>query len=100
METISLKLGKTQTPYLSSANALLFSPIYDTKTKTLEFDLESFEGHRIELQIISPSVNESISINGNYITSGITETKKNNLYEIDLQHISSLKRNYYSIEFK
>ena len=74
--------------------------MYDLETKTLEFDLESFEDHLIELQIVSPTANKSISINGNYINSGITELKKNNMYELDLKHISGLKRNHYSIKFK
>jgi hypothetical protein len=100
LRKISLKLGKTKTPYLNSANALIFSPMYNRKTKTLEFDLESFEDHLIELQVVSPTANKNISINGNYITSGITESKKNNLHEIILQHYSKFKRNHYSIEFR
>jgi hypothetical protein len=97
---INLKLGNIETPYINSANASVFSPMYDRETKSLEFDLESFEGHLIELQILSPKENKSISINGNSVSNGFTESKKNNLYEINLQHISSLKRNHYSIKFK
>lgn len=100
LRKVTLKLGNTKTPYLNSANALVISPLYDRETKTLEFDLESFEDHLIELQIVSPTANQNISINGNYISSGITELKKNNMYEINLQRISSLKRNHYSIKFK
>ena len=58
LKNINLKLGNTQTPYLNSANALVFSPTYNRETKTLEFDLESFEGHLIELQIVSPTANQ------------------------------------------
>ena len=97
---INLKLGEAKTPYLFSANALVFSPTYNRETKTLEFDLDSFEWHLIELQIISPTANQNISINNNFISSGITEAKKNNVYEINLQHVSSLKKNHYSIKFK
>ncbi|HEY4754580.1 MAG TPA: amylo-alpha-1,6-glucosidase [Ignavibacteriaceae bacterium] len=97
---INLKTGNVKTPYLNSANAIVFSPSYDSKTKTLEFDLESFEGHLIDLQVISPTANENISLNGNLISSGIIESKKSNIYEINLQHISRLKRNHYSIKFK
>src|SRR3989339_1005511 len=97
---INLKLGEAKTPYLFSANALVFSPTYNRETKTLEFDLDSFEWHLIELQIISPTANQNISINNNFISSGITEAKKNNVYEINLQHVSSLKKNHYMIKFK
>ena len=97
---ITIKLGIAKTPYLNSANALVISPKYDNETKTFEFDLESFKNHLIELQIVSPTANQNISINGNYINSGITELKRNNIYKINLKHISSLKRNHYSIKFK
>jgi hypothetical protein len=100
LKNINLKLGKTLTPYLNSASALVFSPTYDRETKTLEFDLEAFEGHLTEIQIVSPTANRNISINGNYFTGGVTESKKNDLYEINLQHTSVLKKNHYSIEFK
>ena len=100
LSRIDLKFGDIGTPYINSVNALLISPMYDLKTKTLEFDLESFEDHIIELQIISPTANKNISINGNYVNSGITELKKNNMYELNLKHISDLKRNHYSIKFK
>ncbi|MCK7523015.1 MAG: hypothetical protein MZV64_37720 [Ignavibacteriales bacterium] len=42
LKNINLKLGKTLTPYLNSASALVFSPTYDRETKTLEFDLDIF----------------------------------------------------------
>jgi len=95
-----LKLGKAKTPFLNSVNALVLSPSYDVKTKTLEFDLESFEGHLIELQVVSPTANQSISISGNYFESGITETKKDNIYKIKLVHVAGSKINHYSIKFK
>jgi len=95
-----LQLGKAKTPYLNSANALVIAPVYDRKTKTLEFDLESFEGHLIELQVVSPTAEQSIAINGNYISSGITESKRNNVYKINLRHVSGSERDHYSIKVK
>ncbi len=100
LKKINLKLGNVKTPYLNSANAIVLSPSYDAETKTLEFDLESFEGHLIELQIVSPTANQNISLDGKYINSGITETKENNIYKINLKHLSGSKRNHYSIKFK
>jgi len=100
LRKIDLKIGNAKTPYLMSANALVSSPIYDRETKQLEFDLESFEDHLIELQVVSPTANQNIAINGNYISSGITESKQNSIYKINLKHISSLKRNHYSLTFK
>ncbi len=99
LSKMSLRLGNAEAPYINTANALLLSPVYDRETKTLEFDLESFEGHLIDLQIVSPTVQKNISINGNSIGNGITELKKNNIYEINLQHVSELKRNHYLINF-
>jgi hypothetical protein len=97
---ISLKLGETISPYINSANAIVSSTKYDLETKTLEFEFESFEGHIIELQLISPTVIQSLIINGNSKSSGITELQKNGLYEINLKHTSELKKNHYSIKFK
>jgi hypothetical protein len=97
---ISLKLGEIKSPYLSSVNTLVISPLYNKKIKTLEFDLESFEGHLIELQIVSPTAIQYIFINETKINSGISESEKNNVFEINLRHTSELKRNHYSIKFK
>lgn len=97
---IDVKLGNVRTPYLSSANALVVSPMYSRETKTLEFDLESFDGHLIELEVVSPTASQDIAINGRHISSGITESQRNNSYRIKLQHVSSSKRNHYSITVK
>ena len=97
---INLKLGETKSPYLNSANALVILPVYHQKTKKLEFDLESYEGHLIELQIVSPTAIQYIFINETKINSGISESEKNNVFEINLRHTSELKRNHYSIKFK
>ena len=100
LRRIALRLGNPKTPYLVSANALVISPVYDSATKTLEFDLESFEDHLIELQVASPTARQSISINGSRINSGIAESGKNGTYRINLRHVSSLSRNHYSLTFK
>ncbi|MDP3684108.1 MAG: hypothetical protein Q8S01_09265 [Ignavibacteria bacterium] len=52
------------------------------------------------MQVVSPTANQSVSLNGDFISSGITETKKDNIYKIKLEHVSGLKRNHYSIKFK
>jgi hypothetical protein len=100
IKKISLKLGETKSPYLNTANAIVISPLYDLKTKTLEFDLKSFEGHMIELEIKSPIAVQNVFINGNSTSNVITESKKNGLFEINLKHTSELKKNHYSIRFK
>ena len=96
---ISFILGDIETPYLNSANAIVTSLGYDKETKTLEFDLESFEGHEIKLQIISPLVSQKIFLNGDDISGNVSKLKKDNFYEINLQHISVQKKNHYSIKF-
>ena len=100
LKKISFKLGDPITPYLSSANAIVISPVYDIETRTLEFDLESFEGHLIEFEIISPGEEQNIFVNGKDLNSGIAETMKNKMYEINVQHIAQLSNNHYSIIFK
>lgn len=100
IDRIRLKSGDAKTPYLNSANAIVLKPVYDENTKTLEFDLESFDGHIIDLQIISPTAVQNVFINGNNITDGITELKKNHLHELNIRNRSELKKNHYSINFK
>ncbi|OGU72018.1 MAG: hypothetical protein A2V93_03225 [Ignavibacteria bacterium RBG_16_34_14] len=100
LKKISFKLGYPTIPYLSSANAMVISPVYDFEIRTLEFDLESFEGHLAEFEIISPMAKQNILLNGKEISDGIAETKRNNLYEINVRHIVRPTRNHYSIKFK
>ena len=100
LSKIDVKLGSARTPYLNAANALVMSPMYDRETKTLEFDLEAFEGHSIELEVVSPTASQRISINGNHVSNGVTESRNNDVYRIKLRHIASLKKNHYSIRLK
>jgi hypothetical protein len=100
LRRIDVRLGMARTPYLSSANALVISPVYDRATKKLDFDLEAFEGHFIEVEIVSPTASQSIAINGINTLTGITESQTDQIYKIHLQHVAALKRNHYSIKFK
>jgi len=100
LRKIGVTLGDARTPYLSSANALVISPVYDRETKKLEFDLESFAGHLIDVEVVSPTAKQSIAINGRYSSSGITESRTNGSYKIHLQHVSGSKRNHYSVTLK
>jgi hypothetical protein len=100
LNKISLKLGNSISPYLSSANAIVLSPVYNIESRTLEFDLESFEGHLIELKIISPSEIKNIFVNDQNLGDGITEIKNDALYEINVKHIARLSNNHYSIIFR
>jgi hypothetical protein len=100
LRRIDIRLGKAGTPYLSSANALVISPVYDAATKKLEFDLAAFEGHSIEVEVVSATPMKSIAINGDDIRTGITESRTGQTYKLHLQHVSALKRNHYSVTFK
>jgi hypothetical protein len=97
---IRLKLGIPATPYLSSANALVKAPRYDRDSGKLDFDLESFPDRLVKVEVISPRPNRRISVNGSYMGTGITESKKNDVYRINFEHRSGSARNHYSIEFK
>jgi hypothetical protein len=96
---IQLKLGMPTTPYLSSANALVLAPTYDRDSGKLEFDLQSFPDRVIKIEVISPGPNRRISVNGTYINTGITESKRNNIYRINFEYRSGFVRNHYSLEF-
>jgi glycogen debranching enzyme len=100
LNSIDIKLGKMSSPIIYSANGILTNVNYNEKNNTMEFDLESFEGHLIEIKILSPTINKDMSLNGNIINSGISITKKNDVYDISLKHLSSSKKNHYSIKFE
>ncbi|MBU2586010.1 MAG: hypothetical protein KKH32_11860, partial [Bacteroidetes bacterium] len=75
-------------------------PSFNMETKTLEFSLKSFEGHQIEFEILSPIEKQYILVNGNDLDHGITEERRNNLYEIKVHHLVQSSNNHYSIKFK
>jgi hypothetical protein len=96
---IQLKLGTPTTPYLNSANALVISPKYDRDSRKLEFDLQSFRDRVIKVQVIAPGPHRRISVDGSDIDTGISESKRNDVYRISFEHRSRVGRNHYSIEF-
>jgi hypothetical protein len=100
LREISFKLGNTTKPYISSANALVYSPVYNEETKTLEFELESFVGHLVECEVISPFKNQKVYINSNEIKTGISEDQKNNLNKLYIKHTGRMSFSHYSITFK
>ncbi len=100
IKQIKIKLGNAETPYLCSANAIVLLPVYNKDSKTLEFDLETFEGHQIEFEIKSPLELKNILLNGKKMNEGISVEIKNNLYEIKAQHSAQLDHNHYIINFK
>ena len=100
IEKINFNLGyHSRTPYLKTANASVFSPRYNGRDKKLEFNLESFEGHLTELQIVSPMAYQNVVINGISLSSGIKETLEKNSYRLNLRHISNMKKNHYLITY-
>jgi len=96
---IQLNLGAPLTPYLNSANALVNTPRYDGASRKLEFDLQSFPGRIVKLQVISPKPHRRIAVNGIYVSEAITEVRRDGVYRISFQHRSGSSRNHYSIEF-
>jgi hypothetical protein len=100
LKKISFKLGDLITPYLNSTNALVFSPVYNIETRILEFDLESFEEHLIEFEIISPMEKQNILVNGKNLEDRITEIRTENLYKTNVQHFAISITNHYLIKFK
>jgi len=99
-ERIQLELGIPTAPYLSSANALVKGPGYDGNSGKLVFDLQSFPGRVIRVEVIAPTKSRRISVNGRYVTAGITESRQNGMYRIRIEQRSDVARDHYSIEFK
>ena len=97
LRRIDLRLGPPTTPYLAAANAVVISPLYHPDTKRLEFDLESFAGHLIDLEIVSPTPSQNVAIDGRKATSGLTELAVDGSYTIHLHHRASSKRSHYVV---
>ncbi len=99
LNNIEIKLGKTSTPLIYSANGLINNINYNFNKNILEFNLESFVGHEIQIKIISPIKIKNIFINKE-ITNEYRVVKDDDLYKLTVNHIAKLKNNEYLIEFK
>ncbi len=99
LNKIEIKLGKTSTPLIYSANGQINNINYNFNKNILEFDLESFIGHKIQIKIVSPIKIRNIFINKE-ITNEYRVVQEDGLYKLTVNHIAKLKNNKYLIEFE
>jgi len=99
-DKIIIKLGEPDIPVIKSTEALVINPYFDKENNVLEFDLNSFEGHRVETNIISPNKIKGVNINNIKTENSYTVVKKDSLFECTLRQNSSSKKDHYSIYFE
>ena len=99
-DKIIIKLGEPDIPVIKSTKALVINPYFDKENNILEFDLNSFEGHRVETKIISPNKIKGVNINNIKTENSFTVVKKDSLFECTLRQNSSSKEDHYSIYFE
>ncbi len=100
LKKITVQLGDTVEPILSSANGFIYNPVYDSNEKTLNFKINSLEGDDSIIKILSPSKVGFILIDGVKIDNAYSEKKINNQYELTLHHIAEANENHFTIQFE
>ena len=100
LKKIIIKMGKTKTPYLKSANGKLYLPRYDKNKMSLEFTLWSFNNNQNEFEVVSPYKIVRILSNDKIIQNEVIEDKANGLYTIKVKHQSFEAKVKYKIDFK
>ena len=100
LNKIILNLGDTNIPVISSTDALVSNVNFDKEKNVLEFDLLSFEGHKIETKIISPLLINELLINNIKTENNNNVVQKDSIFEFVIQQISSSKKDHYSITFE
>jgi cellobiose phosphorylase len=100
LKKITVQLGDTVEPILSSANGFIYNPVYDSNEKILNFNINSLEGDDSIIKILSPSRVDFILIDGVKIENGYSEKKINNQYELTIHHITEANENHFTIQFE
>ncbi len=100
LKKITIQLGDTVEPILSSANGFIYNPVYDSNEKILNFKINSFEADDSIIKILSPSRVGFILIDGAKIDNGYSEKKINNQYELTIHHIAEASENHFTIQFE
>jgi hypothetical protein len=100
LNKIIINLGDADIPLIHSTNALVANAYFDKEKNVLEFDLHSFEGHKIETKIISRLLIKELLINNIKTESGHNVVQKDSIFEFVIQQISSSKKDHYSITFE
>ncbi len=97
---IIINLGDADIPLISSTDALVANAYFDKEKNILEFDLNSFEGHRIETKIISPLLIKEIIINNIKAENNHNVVQREFFFELLIQQTSGSKKDHYSIYFE
>jgi hypothetical protein len=100
LNKIIINLGDADIPLIHSTNAVVANAYFDKEKNVLEFDLHSFEGHKIETKIISPLLIKELLINNIKTENAHNVVQKDSIFEFVIQQISSSKKDHYSITFE
>ena len=100
LNKIIINLGDADIPLISSTDALVANAYFDKQKNILEFDLHSFEGHKIDTKIISPLLIKELLINNIKTENNHNAVQKDSIFEFVIQQISSSKKDHYSITFE
>jgi hypothetical protein len=100
LNKIIINLGDADIPLISSTDALVANVYFDKQKNILEFDLHSFEGHKIDTKIISPLLIKELLINNIKTENSHNVVQKDSIFEFVIQQISSSKKDHYSITFE
>lgn len=100
LNKIIINLGDADIPLIYSTNAVVANAYFDKEKNVLEFDLNSFEGHRVETKIISPLLIKDLIINNIKTEYNHNVVQKDSIFEFVIKQTSSSKKDHYSIYFE
>ncbi len=100
LNKIIINLGDADIPLIHSTNAVVDNAYFDKEKNVLEFDLNSFEGHRVETKIISPLLIKDLIINNIKTDNNHRIVQKDSIFELVIQQASGSKKDHYSIYFE
>ena len=97
---INIEVGKTLIPYISSADGMILSPEYNSKSKTLEFTTKSFKNNKNDIEVVSPYKALKVFANKKIVENINNISEANGLYTIKIEKSFESPGIHFIIEFK
>jgi cellobiose phosphorylase len=99
-KNIEVWCGKPDNPYLQNCKSILKKCLYETETKVLTIELQSFTGHNEEVVIISPSGLSKIFVDDSQLKDQFYVESKDGLNIIKIKFSFNSPGTKLKVEFK
>ena len=93
------EMGKVNSPYLQSVNAIVRRVRLDKRGLTLESTMSSFAGHRVVARVVATKKPKTVTLNGKRINTQVTQQSKSRTFVISAQFEGSDQDQTLSVKF-